>query len=330
MKAYYNMVLFRSRTGMKLLEKSKKIAEKMENKMIYKWATQCEKVYDVKFISSDHFMVNTQSEKYLGPDSAPKSLTRWTFFKDYFSGDILSAYSSQLGIRLFWSYTSTLAKKVINIFLLPTAIFHMYFRIFGQKSVRNWLFVINWRIITLKMMVQYNYLKKRPSWKKIGKSWKKNSENFGKQILRKKWSKKIWKKNVEKKFWKKMLKKNFGKKFCETNFEKKMVKKNFGKIWKQNFESFEKNSWETNFGKKFWKKILKKNFGKKFWKKISEKNVGKEILKKKIWKRNFEKKIWKRNFEKKNLEKNFWKKKIWKRNFEKKNLAKTFWTNRFS
>lgn len=49
MKAYYHMVRFRSKTGLKLLQRSKKIAAKMENKMIHNWAIHCEKVSIVTF-----------------------------------------------------------------------------------------------------------------------------------------------------------------------------------------------------------------------------------------------------------------------------------------
>jgi hypothetical protein len=45
MKAYYRMARNRKKSGMKLLQKSKKLAEKDGNRAIYNWADHCEKVY---------------------------------------------------------------------------------------------------------------------------------------------------------------------------------------------------------------------------------------------------------------------------------------------
>ncbi|XP_043285633.1 adenylate cyclase type 10-like [Venturia canescens] len=45
MKSYYNMVKFRTKMAMKLLKRSKKIAVKMDNKLIYEWADHCEKAW---------------------------------------------------------------------------------------------------------------------------------------------------------------------------------------------------------------------------------------------------------------------------------------------
>ncbi|XP_043487530.1 adenylate cyclase type 10-like [Polistes fuscatus] len=50
-KAYYYMVRGHKRKAMKILQKTKKICNKMENKMIYKWAMHCKQAWEGKMSS---------------------------------------------------------------------------------------------------------------------------------------------------------------------------------------------------------------------------------------------------------------------------------------
>ena len=52
-----------------------------------------------------------------------------------------------------------------------------------QWRVQNWLFLINWRTITLKMMVQYDYERMSPPWKKKDLEKNVGKQNFWKKII---------------------------------------------------------------------------------------------------------------------------------------------------
>ncbi|XP_024946802.1 adenylate cyclase type 10 [Cephus cinctus] len=68
LKAYYHMVHSRKKLGMKYLQRSKTLAIKMENIMIYEWASHCEKVWTgaINSIQCDMWKENVTKEKIVG------------------------------------------------------------------------------------------------------------------------------------------------------------------------------------------------------------------------------------------------------------------------
>ncbi|XP_011060083.1 PREDICTED: uncharacterized protein LOC105149398 [Acromyrmex echinatior] len=55
MKAYYYMIQLQKRTAIKMLQKTKKLCIKVDNKMIYAWANHCQQDWldAVSFIHKD-------------------------------------------------------------------------------------------------------------------------------------------------------------------------------------------------------------------------------------------------------------------------------------
>ncbi|XP_015190551.1 PREDICTED: LOW QUALITY PROTEIN: adenylate cyclase type 10-like [Polistes dominula] len=60
-KAYYHMVRGHKRKAIKILQKTKKISNKMENKMIYKWAMHCKQAWEGKMSSIQQDLWQLQS-----------------------------------------------------------------------------------------------------------------------------------------------------------------------------------------------------------------------------------------------------------------------------
>jgi len=50
MKAYYYMIQSRKNAAIKMLEKTKKLSIKVDNRMIYAWANHCQQVRAIFFL----------------------------------------------------------------------------------------------------------------------------------------------------------------------------------------------------------------------------------------------------------------------------------------